>query len=58
MKNFWIPISLTVAQDKTYKIPVTNFFERFYENIWKKYVNDSCQKEKPGRGKLSNQGRI
>ena len=53
-----IPIFLTVAQDKTYKISVTNFVERFYENIWTKYVNDSCQKETPGRGKLSKQGRI
>ena len=33
MKNFEIPIFLTVAQDKPYKIPVTYFFERFYENI-------------------------
>ena len=30
LKNFFF---LTVAQDKTYKIPVTNFFERFHENI-------------------------
>ena len=33
MKNFEIPIFLTVAQDKPYKIPVTYFFKRFYENI-------------------------
>ena len=51
MKNFSIPILLTVAQDKTYKIPVTYFFERFYKNILWKCVNESCQKEKPGRGR-------
>ena len=51
MKNFEIPIFLTIAQDKPYKIPVTYFFKRFYENIWNKCVNDSCQKEKPGRDK-------
>ena len=33
MKIFEIPIFLTVGQDKSYKIPVTYFFERFYENI-------------------------
>ena len=33
LENFEIPIFLTVAQDKTYKLPITFFFERFYENI-------------------------
>ena len=56
-KSGWkIPIFLTVAQDKPYKIPVTYFFKRFYENISGKCVNNSCQKEKPGRDKLSNEG--
>ena len=56
-KAVWkIPIFLTVAQDKPYKIPVTYFFKRFYENISGKCVNNSCQKEKPGRDKLSNDG--
>ena len=52
-----IPIFLTVAQDKPYKIPVTYSFETFFGNIPTNCVNDSCQKEKPGRGKLSNGGR-
>ena len=56
LQNFKIPIFLTVAQDKPYKIPVTYFFKRFYENISGKCVNNSCQKEKPGRDKLSNEG--
>ena len=47
----------TVAQDKPYKIRVTYFFKRFYENISIKCENDSCQKEKLGRGKLSNEER-
>ena len=55
LKNFCIPIFLTVAKDKPYKIPVTCFCERFYENISAKCVNDSCQKEKPSRGMLSNE---
>ena len=47
----YIPIFLTVAKDEPYKIPVTCFFERFYENISTKCVNDSCQKEKPSEGR-------
>ena len=46
-----IPIFLTVAQDEPYKKPVTYFFQRFYENISTKCVNDSCLKEKPSRDK-------
>ena len=52
LKNFpCIHIFLTVAQDEPYKKPVTYFFQRFYENISTKCVNDSCQKEKPSRDK-------
>ena len=57
LENFKIPIFLTEAQDKPYKIPVTYFFKRFCENISGKFVNDSCQKEKPSRDKLSKEGR-
>ena len=41
LENFKIPIFLTVAQDKPYKIPVTYFFKRFYENISGKCVHPS-----------------
>ena len=33
LKNFCIPIFLTVEQDEPYKVPVTYFIKRFYENI-------------------------
>ena len=56
LKNFWILIFLTVAQDEPYKIPVNYFSERFSEIIFKKCVNDSCQNEKPSRSKLSPEG--
>ena len=44
-------------QDEPYEIPVTYFSERFSEIIFKKCVNDSCQKEKPSRSKFSSEGR-
>ena len=56
LKNFCIPIFLTVVQDEPYKIPVTYFSETFSEIILKKCVNDSCQKEKPSRSNLSPEG--
>ena len=56
LKNFEITIFLIVTQDKPYKTHVTYIFERFYENFSTKCVNDSSQKEKPGRSKLSNKG--
>ena len=56
LKNFCIPIFLTVAQDEPYKILVTCFSERFSEIILKMCVNDSFQKEKPSRSKLSPEG--
>ena len=40
-ENVYISIFLSVAQDELYKIPVTYFVERFYENISTKCVNDS-----------------
>ena len=40
-ENVYISIFLSVAQDKPYKIPLTYFVERFYENISTKCVNDS-----------------
>ena len=55
LKNVCIPIFLIVVQDEPYKIPVTYFSES--EIISKKCVNDSCQKEKPSRSKLSSEGR-
>ena len=33
LKNFCIPIFYTVEPDEPYKIPVTYFIKRFYENI-------------------------
>ena len=56
LKNVCIPIFLTVAQDEPYKILVTCFSERFSEIILKMCVNDSFQKEKPSRSKLSPEG--
>ena len=35
----------------------TYFSERFSEIIFKKCLNDSCQKEKPSRSMLSSEGR-
>ena len=57
LKNFCIPIFLIVVQDEPYKIPVTYFSERFSEIIFKKWVNDSRQKETPSRSMLSSEGR-
>ena len=51
LKNFCIPIFLTVAQDEPHEKPVTSFSERFSEIILGNCVNDSCQKEKPSRSK-------
>ena len=56
VRNFCIPIFLIVVQDEPYKIPVTYSSERFSEIIFKKCVNDSCQREKPRRSKLSSEG--
>ena len=57
LRNFCIPIFLIVVQDKPYEKPVTYLSERFSEIIFKKCVNDSCQREKPRRSKLSSEGR-
>ena len=57
LRNFCIPIFLIVVQDEPCKIPVTYLSERFSEIIFKKCVNDSFQREKPRRGKLSSEGR-
>ena len=57
LKNFCIFIFLIVVQDEPYKIPVIYFSERFSAIIFKKCLNDSCQKEKPSRSMLSSEGR-
>ena len=45
LKNVCIPIFLTVVQNEPYKISVTYFIKRFYENVSTKCVNDSCQRK-------------
>ena len=56
LKNFCIPIFYTVEQDEPYKNNTR--YLPYQEILWKYFnsVNDSCQKEKPSRNKLSNEG--